>query len=136
TKSHGWWFCDEGAIRPASSTRSRSASGITRSANSRTLRRAVMASQVSIHNLLTGGKRLHAGRYSPSSLRILIRETQLRGDHVLQGVRASSRPRSARSARTDHGPTEAGAHVVGPKCCFVAAPATSERLLLPAPGAL
>ena len=56
TKSHGWLFCDEGAIRPASRMRSRSASGITRSANSRTFRRAVMASQVSIYSssLITG----------------------------------------------------------------------------------
>ena len=46
TKSHGCQFCEDGDRRPASRTRSRSAAGIGRSVNDRTLRREVMASQV------------------------------------------------------------------------------------------
>ena len=49
TKSHGCQLREEGARRPASRIRSRSASTSERSANTRTLRRALIASQVSIH---------------------------------------------------------------------------------------
>ena len=48
TKSHGCQLRDDGARLPASRIRSRSASAIGRSANTRTLRRALIASQVSI----------------------------------------------------------------------------------------
>ena len=48
TKSHGCQLRDDGARLPASRMRSRSASAMGRSANTRTLRRARMASQVSM----------------------------------------------------------------------------------------
>ena len=49
TKSHGCQLREEGERRPASRIRSRSSSAIGRSVNSRTLRRLVIASQVSMY---------------------------------------------------------------------------------------
>src|SRR5579862_8922289 len=51
-KSHGCQFCEDGDRRPASRIRSRSAAGIGRSANDRTLRREVIACQVSMTLIL------------------------------------------------------------------------------------
>src|SRR5258708_38781828 len=45
-KSHGCQFCEDGDRRPASRIWSRSAAGIGRSVNDRTLRREVIASKV------------------------------------------------------------------------------------------
>ena len=56
--------------------------------------------------------------------------TQLRGDQVVRGVRASWRPRSARSAPAERGPTGAGARGVRPECCTVAEGVTPTALPL------
>src|SRR3954454_25146358 len=52
TKSHGWRFDADGDLQPASTMRSRSAAGMARSSYMRTLRRARMASHVSMGQTL------------------------------------------------------------------------------------
>src|SRR6202042_1600007 len=83
TKSHGCQLRDEGARRPASRIRSSASGAISRLANRRTLRREVIASQVSIGYHLS---------FAFQARRLMIADVPGRGRRRRRARRASADP--------------------------------------------